>query len=165
MSNVDSTGGERFDVTETYKVADTQTIVAMDPLYLSIGKVAKFTTGGIIDSTVIGFASEAKTVTTVASEGAQKYIGIRRKGIMEFTGLIDTGSYTSSISIGTRVSLYYDGSDYYVVNNNTNPIGEVIEGSMDTAGSSTTILVAVDLTTENVQAGEIGTQKDENQKR
>lgn len=157
MSNVDATSGVKYDTVETYKVADSQTIEEMDPLYISSGKVAQYNSAGIVPSTVIGFASEAKTVTTLASEGQQKYIGVRRKGVMSFTGLIDTGSYTSSISVGDKVSLYCDGSgSYYVVNDNTNPIGEVVEGSMDTAGSSTTILVATDLTTENVQAGEIG---------
>ncbi len=154
MANVDATSGVRFDRTDTYKIADSQSLTTMDPVYLSSGKVAVST--DTLATNIIGFAVETKSMGVLATVGQQEYIGIRRKGRMSFTGLKDSGSYTEDIAIGDKVSLYYDGSDYYVVKNNTNPLGEVVEGSMDTVGSSTTILVEVDLTAESVRAGEIG---------
>ncbi len=153
MTNEDGVSNLSYDKTETYKMADSQDLTFMDPVYLSSGKVALST--DTLATNIIGFAAQTKEMGILSTVGQQEYIGVHRKGRMEFTGLKDTGSYTGDISIGTRVSIYFDGTDYYVVSNATNPVGTVVDGSMDTAGSSTTIIVDVDLTTENVQPGEL----------
>ncbi len=153
MSNVNGVNAVYYEKTDTYKIADSQSLTFMDPVYLSSGKIAKST--DTLATNIIGFAAQTKSMGVLSTAGQQEYAAIHVKGRMKFTGLKDSGSYTNDIAIGDYVSIYYDGTNYFVVKNTTNPVGQVVEGTMDTAGSSTIIIVDVDLSSENVKPSEL----------
>lgn len=147
----------------TYPVADSQTLTAMDPVKLSSGKVQEDTTD--LSTDIIGFATQTISMGVLSTVGQQEYVGVVSEGLIELTGLVEGsgGTYTTAIAVGDTVSMYWDGTTPYAVNNTGGPIGKVVSGSVASSGTAAdttgTITIQIDLanTTSDLGTGVVGT--------
>jgi len=141
----------------TFEMTDDVTITAGNPLLLTSGKVLQPTSTAIV-TTAIGVASSTKTFTSKSTTGQQEYMGVITEGQLLFTGLVEaSGTYTTAIAVGDYVSLYYDGTNFYVVKDSTAPIGKVIDGNVDSGSSDETadLIIDCNFAVESINPNEV----------
>lgn len=141
----------------TYPIADNEDLTAMDPVSLTSGKVQQETTN--LSTDIIGFSTQTISMGVLSTVGQQEYVGVVSEGLIELTGLVEgSGStYTSAISIGDTVSMYWDGTTPYAVNSASGPVGIVVDGSVASSGTAAdttgTITVQIDLASYDSDLG------------
>jgi len=129
--------GQRNQDVLIVDVADNQTILAGQPINFNASGQAQKQTDSFTGD-VKGIALTDITFTTTAQTGNRPKLGILRLGRFTFTGLVendDSGTYTTDITAGDPVGLYWSGSSIYAVNNTSNPIGtsqEALIGNTNT---------------------------------
>lgn len=132
--------GERKDSIVTYPITDSTTITASEFVELSSEKLITSVT--TLSTVLIGVANTTKTMGVLATSGQQETMGVVTEGLIKVKGLVEGsgGTYTTAISVGTKVSFHYSsttGYGQFVVNSGSAPIGTVVFGSVASSGTTT----------------------------
>jgi hypothetical protein len=83
VTTANATDNVKYELIETYRLAASETITFGKPIVLDSNGYASASSTSF-DTSVIGFAAEAKTSTATSVT----YLSVIRKGKMKFTGMI-----------------------------------------------------------------------------